>query len=165
MNLEAPQEERVKQSRLKKSSEKVKSWLKGLAKWWAAIAKPALLKALAAVVAFYKTRIHPTLAIKSSPEKRAIAAGRYLCRLAMIYGVLSVIGAIVMVFIKEETNECVSEAIFSDSCYEYAIERPYLTWAIVSLLVSLIVASFLFAFGSYVEAKMSKQLREIDRES
>ena len=160
MDLESPTSEEVSQSRFKKITESIKTMFKNLAKWWATIALPAIAKALKAIAHFYKTKIHPILAMKISPEKRAIAAGRYLCRLALTYGILSVIGAIVMALITRESDECVYESSFSNTCYEYAMERPFLTWAIVSLLISLIVASFLFAFGSYVEARMSKQLRE-----
>lgn len=160
MDLESPTSEEVSQSRVKKLTASIKTALTNLAKWWATTARPAIAKALTAIAHFYKTKIHPILAMKISPEKRAIAAGRYLCRLALTYGILSVIGAIIMALITRESDECIDRSIFSDSCYEYGMERPYLTWAIVSLLISLIVASFLFAFGSYVEAKMTKQLRE-----
>ena len=153
MDLEPPQLETAAPSRLKRIQGGIKTKFESLAKWWATEAKPALLKALAAIVSFYKTKVHPILAMKASPEKRAIAAGRYLCRLAISYGILSVIGSIILALITTE-GECVLQFSFSDSCSEYATERPFLTWAIVSLLVSLIVASFLFAFGSYVEAKM-----------
>jgi hypothetical protein len=123
--------------------------------FWTTSAKPQIVKFLKALLKFYKDRLHPFIALTSSPEKRAIAAGRYLCRLAISYAILSIIGAIVLALITEE-GECEYE-IF-DRCAEYATERPYLDWAIGSLFISLIVASFLYAFGSYVEAKMAKQL-------
>lgn len=160
MDLESSTSEEVLQSRVKKLTASIKSALANLAKWWTTTARPAIAKALTAIAHFYKTKIHPILAMKTSPEKRAIAAGRYLCRLALTYGILSIIGAIIMALIKRESDVCLYRFSFDDSCSEYAMERPYLTWAIVSLLISLIVASFLFAFGSYVEAKMNKQLRE-----
>jgi hypothetical protein len=125
--------------------------------FWTTSAKPQIVKFLKALLKFYKDRLHPFIALTSSPEKRAIAAGRYLCRLAISYAILSIIGAIVLALITEE-GKCVSKSSFSGSCWEYATERPYLDWAIGSLFISLIVASFLYAFGSYVEAKMAKQL-------
>ena len=160
MELDPPQPE-TNSASSQKSPKKIAVWWKSTAQPALAKASAALLKALAVLVAFYKSKIHPILSLAASPEKRAIAAGRYLCRLAVTYGVLSVIGAVILALITSETNECIDRAIFSDSCYEYATERPFLTWAIVSLLISLIVASFLFAFGSYVEARMKKQLSDM----
>jgi len=84
----------------------------------------------------------------SSPQNRARAAGRYLARLASIWGVLSIIGAVIMMFFRT----CVDQGDYG-TCWEY--ERPYITWAIVSLLGNLIVASFMYSVGTYIEAKMS----------
>ena len=69
---------------------------------------------------------------------------------------LSIIGAIILAFITEE-GECVDTGAFG-TCYEYATTRPYIEWAILSLFSALILSSFLYAFGSYVEARMKKQL-------
>jgi hypothetical protein len=118
--------------------------------------EPALKRFFKGLATFYKNRIHPILAVTASPEKRAIAAGRYLCRLAVTYAILSIIGAIILAFITEE-GECVDTGAF-DTCYEYATTRPYIEWAILSLFSALILSSFLYAFGSYVEARMKKQL-------
>lgn len=161
MELDPPQSDSATGTEKKKRQEKIAVWWNSTAKPEIAKAFAAFLKAMAALAAFYKAKIHPTLSLSTSPEKRAIAAGRYLCRLAVTYGILSIIGAVILALITSETNECIDRAIFSDSCYEYATERPFLTWAIVSLLISLIVASFLFAFGSYVEARMKKQLSDM----
>jgi hypothetical protein len=120
--------------------------------------EPALKRFFKGLVTFYKNRVHPILAMTASPEKRAIAAGRYLCRLAVTYAILSIIGAIILAFITEEGKECVDSGIFTDTCYEYATVHPYIEWAILSLFSALILSSFLYAFGSYVEARMKKQL-------
>ena len=61
--------------------------------------EPALKRFFKGLATFYKNRIHPILAVTASPEKRAIAAGRYLCRLAVTYAILSIIGAIILVTI------------------------------------------------------------------
>lgn len=127
---------------------------------WNDSAKPALKKFFMGLGELYKTRIHPTVSLSASPEKRAIAAGRYLCRLSVSYAILSIIGAIILALITEQGDECVDSSILSDTCYEYATVRPYIEWAAASLFTALIVASFLYAFGSYVEAKMTKQLKD-----
>jgi len=120
--------------------------------------EPALKRFFKVLATFYKNRVHPILAMTASPEKRAIAAGRYLCRLAVTYAILSIIGAIILALITEEGKECVDSGIFTDTCYEYATVHPYIEWAILSLFSALILSSFLYAFGSYVEARMKKQL-------
>lgn len=127
---------------------------------WSDSTKPALKKFFAGVSDFYKTKIHPIVSLSETPEKRAIAAGRYLCRLSVSYAILSIIGAVILALISEQGDECVDKAILSDTCFEYATVRPYIEWAAVSLFTALIVASFLYAFGSYVEAKMTKQLKD-----
>ena len=145
----------------------VKVKLKSLPTRWVALSarvvefidksvEPAIKRFFKGLATFYKNRIHPILAVTASPEKRAIAAGRYLCRLAVSYAILSVIGAIILAFITEE-GECVETGAFG-TCYEYATTRPYIEWAILSLFSALIISSFLYAFGSYVEARMKKQL-------
>ena len=148
----------------------VKAKLKSLSTRWVDFAakvaefieksiEPALKRFFKGLATFYKNRIHPILAVTASPEKRAIAAGRYLCRLAVTYAILSVIGAIILAFITEkDLTECVDSGIFTDTCYEYATVHPYIEWAILSLFSALILSSFLYAFGSYVEARMKKQL-------
>jgi|LakMenEpi03Aug12_release.lakeMendotaPanAssembly.Ray.scaffolds.fasta_scaffold1735441_1 hypothetical protein len=90
----------------------------------------------------------------SRPEVRARAAGRYLARLATAWGILSIIGAVIMMFVRT----CIDQSDWSDTCYEY--EHPFVTWAIVSLLANLIVSSFMYAVGTYIEAKMSKALSD-----
>ena len=150
-----------------KASVKVK--LKSLPTRWVAFSarvvefidksvEPALKRFFKGLATFYKNRVHPILSLSASPEKRAIAAGRYLCRLAITYAILSIIGAIILAFITEEGKECVDSGIFTDTCYEYATVHPYIEWAILSLFSALILSSFLYAFGSYVEARMKKQL-------
>ena len=147
----------------------VKAKLKSLSTRWVDFAakvaefidksvEPAIKRFFKGLATIYKNRIHPILAVTASPEKRAIAAGRYLCRLAVSYAILSVIGAIILAFITEEGTECVDSGIFTDTCYEYATVHPYIEWAILSLFSALILSSFLYAFGSYVEARMKKQL-------
>jgi hypothetical protein len=89
---------------------------------------------------------------KRSPEVRARAAGRYLAQLASVWGVLSIIGAIILVL----QRNCLDDSYGECWAYEY----PYATWAIVSLLVNLIVASFMYAVGTYIEAKMSRYITE-----
>lgn len=135
---------------------RVRSALKNLDKWWEEKGWPGVVKFAALVAAFYRRRIHPILGMKIAPESRAIFAARMLCRLALVYGILSVIGAIIMMTITAE-GECVSRSVFSDSCWEYATDRPYMVWAIVSLFGALILASLLYAVGSYIEARMLKQ--------
>ena len=88
----------------------------------------------------------------SKPEIRARAAGRYLARLATVWGVLSIIGAIILMFQRNCLDESYGE------CWEY--EYPFVTWAIVSLLANLIVASFMYSVGTYIEAKMSRDITE-----
>lgn len=150
-----------------KASVKVK--LKSLPTRWVAFSarvvefidksvEPALKRFFKGLATFYKNRVHPILSLSASPENRAIAAGRYLCRLAITYAILSIIGAIILAFITEEGTECVDSGIFTDTCYEYATVHPYIEWAILSLFSALILSSFLYAFGSYVEARMKKQL-------
>ena len=89
----------------------------------------------------------------SSPEVRARAAGRYLARLATVWGILSVIGAVIMMFVRS----CIDQGDWG-TCYEY--EHPFVTWAIVSLLANLIIASFMYSVGTYIEAKMSRDITE-----
>ena len=89
----------------------------------------------------------------SKPEIRARAAGRYLAWLATVWGVLSIIGAVILMFVRN----CIDQSDWG-TCYEY--EHPFVTWAIVSLLANLIVSSFMYAVGTYIEAKMSKALSD-----
>ena len=89
----------------------------------------------------------------ASPEVRARAAGRYLSRLALTWGVLSVLGSIVMML----RTECIDRSEYG-TCWEST--HPYVNWAIVSLLANLIVASFMYAVGAYIEARMSKVIAE-----
>ena len=88
---------------------------------------------------------------RNSPERRARASGRYLARLSLVWGVLSIIGAVIMMF----QRNCVERSEWSDSCYSY--EYPFVTWGLVSLLVNLMVSSFFFTVGTYVEARVSQQ--------
>ncbi len=80
-------------------------------------------------------------------NNRARIAGQNLSRLASVWAALSILGAIIMLFIKE----CADTSDYG--CLEY--ERPYVIWAIVSLLANLMVASLMRAIGTYIEAKMS----------
>jgi|688.fasta_scaffold549991_2 hypothetical protein len=91
----------------------------------------------------------------SAPEKRAHASGRYLSRLSLSWGILSVIGAIIMMF----QTECED---YSES-YSYCrvdVTHPYVNWAIVSLLANLIIASFMYTIGTYIEARMAQELNK-----
>jgi hypothetical protein len=84
-----------------------------------------------------------------SPKTRAIFAGRLLARLAAVWAVLSIIGAVIMLFLRT----CTDEGNWG-SCYEY--EHPYVVWAIVSLLINLLVSSFLYACGTFIEARLTE---------
>ena len=88
---------------------------------------------------------------RNNPERRARASGRYLARLSLVWGVLSLIGAVIMMF----QRNCVDRSDWSDSCYSY--EYPFVTWGLVSLLVNLMVSSFFYTFGTYVEARVTQE--------
>ena len=135
---------------------KARTALKNLDKWWEEKGWPGVVKFAALVAAFYKRRIHPILGMRIAPESRAIFAARMLCRLALVYGILSIIGATIMMFITTE-GDCAVRSPFTDTCWEYETNRPFLVWAIVSLFGALILASLLYSIGSYIEARMLRQ--------
>jgi len=91
----------------------------------------------------------------SAPEKRAHASGRYLSRLSLSWGILSIIGAIIMMFQKD----CSELSTYGTYCLVDET-HPYVTWAIVSLLANLIIASFMYTIGSYIEARMAQELNK-----
>lgn len=88
----------------------------------------------------------------ASPEIRARAAGRYLANLAVAWGLLSILGALIMML----QTRC-DEGYSYGSC-DGDLTHPYVAWAIASLLANLIVASFMYAIGTYIEARMSKDI-------
>jgi len=90
----------------------------------------------------------------SAPEKRAHASGRYLARLSLSWGILSVIGAIIMMF----QTHC--EDGYSYGSCDGDLTHPYVNWAIVSLLANLIIASFMYTVGTYIEARMAQELNK-----
>jgi hypothetical protein len=99
----------------------------------------------------YNEKIKPIVALTAGPRERARKSGRYLARLAMSWGILSIIGAIIIAF----QSTCIDRSEYSDTCYENSY--PNVDWAIGSIFVNLIVASFLYAIGSYIEARMSEE--------
>ena len=90
----------------------------------------------------------------SAPEKRAHASGRYLSRLSLSWGILSIIGAIIMMF----QTHC--EDGYSYGSCDGDLTHPYVNWAIVSLLANLIIASFMYTVGTYIEARMAQELNK-----
>ena len=90
----------------------------------------------------------------STPEKRAHASGRYLSRLALTWGALSSIGAIIMMY----QTHC--EDGYSYGSCDTLFTHPYFRWAIVSLLANLIIASFMYTVGTYIEARMAQELNK-----
>jgi len=91
----------------------------------------------------------------STPERRARASGRYLSRLSLTWGVLSSIGAIIMMY----QTECRDYSVEYSKCY-VDVTYPYLQWAVVSLLANLIIASFMYTVGTYIEARMAQELNK-----
>ena len=91
----------------------------------------------------------------SSPQKRAHASGRYLSGLSLAWGALSSIGAIIMML---QTN-CRDYSEEYSKCY-VDVTYPYFQWAVVSLLANLIIASFMFTVGTYIEARMAQELNK-----
>jgi len=80
-------------------------------------------------------------------NNRARIAGQNLSRLDSVWAALSILGAIIMILIKE----CADTSDYGRLEYE----RPYAIWAIVSLLANLMVTSLMRAIGTYIEAKMT----------
>ena len=97
---------------------------------------------------------YATLASVSTPERRAHASGRYLSRLALTWGALSSIGAIIMMY----QTHC--EDGYSYGSCDTLFTHPYFRWAIVSLLANLIIASFMYTVGTYIEARMAQELNK-----
>ena len=87
---------------------------------------------------------------RSSPERKARASGRYLARLSLVWCILSVIGAVIVMF----QRNCVELSDWSDTCYSY--EYPFVVWGLFSLLVNLMISSFFYTVGTYVEARISQ---------
>ena len=90
----------------------------------------------------------------SNPEKRAHASGRFLSRLSLTWGVLSSIGAIIMMY----QTHC-KDGYSYGSCYA-PFTHPYFQWAVVSLIANLIIASFMYTVGTYIEARMAQELNK-----
>lgn len=88
-----------------------------------------------------------------TPRQRARLSGIFLTRLAIVWGVLSFIGALILAFTKE-CQDYESGGFFGTYCAEETY--PYVAWAIAGLLANLMVSCFLYAVGSYIEAQMSE---------
>lgn len=86
-----------------------------------------------------------------SPRERARNSGKYLAGLGISWGILSIIGAIIIAF----QSSCSEVSEYSDSCLEKTY--PNVDWAVGSIFVNVIVASFLYAVGTYIEARMSEE--------
>jgi len=100
----------------------------------------------------FNEKVKPIVALTASPRERARKSGKYLARLGISWGILSIIGAIIIAF----QSDCEDYSSTYDYCRGDET-YPYVDWAIGSLFVNLIVASFLYAIGSYIEARMSEE--------
>ena len=80
---------------------------------------------------------------------RSISASRYLQRLSILWGILSIIGALVVSL----QTECSDRSVYG-TCYETS--HPYVNWAITGLLANLIVMSFFYTVATYIESRMSE---------
>jgi hypothetical protein len=74
-----------------------------------------------------------------------------LAGLGISWGILSIIGAIIIAF----QSSCSEVSEYTDSCLEKTY--PNVDWAVGSIFVNVIVASFLYAVGTYIEARMSEE--------
>lgn len=85
---------------------------------------------------------------------KAQRSGRILGYWAIGWAVLAAIGSVVMMF----QEEC--EAGYSYGSCDGDVTYPYVTWAIASLFLNLVVALSLHTIGSYVEARMTAELAD-----
>jgi hypothetical protein len=99
----------------------------------------------------FNEKVKPIVALTASPRERARKSGKYLARLAMSWGILSIIGAIIIAL----QTTCIDRSEYSDTCYENSY--PYVDWAFGSLLANLLIASCMYAVGSYIEARMTEE--------
>jgi hypothetical protein len=99
----------------------------------------------------YNEKVKPIVALTASPHDRARRSGKYLARLGISWGILSIIGAIIIGF----QSTCTDRSEYSDTCYEKVY--PNVDWAIGSIFINIVVASFLYAIGSYIEARMTEE--------
>ncbi|MCE2817621.1 MAG: hypothetical protein LW686_03080 [Ilumatobacteraceae bacterium] len=100
----------------------------------------------------YNEKVKPIVALTASPHERARRSGKYLARLGISWGILSVIGAIIIAF----QSDCEDYSSAYDYC-RVDETYPYVGWAIGSIFANIVIASLLYAIGSYIEARMTEE--------